>query len=80
MGSITTEQVAAIQGAAQKFIQIFAIALATFGLELSALEEAEEVFRRILKRSSAVNTSNMDTAKSKNYDLFHLSATICNKN
>ena len=67
-GSIISERVAVTPGAAQHVIRIFANVVATFGVTLCAWEGAEEVSRRIRKRSSTENTSNMDTAKSKNCD------------
>ena len=59
-GSIITERAAASPGAAQKSME------GTVGVE------EEEVIRRIQTRNSTTNTSNSDTAKSKDnkkYDL-----------
>ena len=66
----TTERAVAIPGVAQSLGMVLGV--------FSVLAEEEEVFRRIQKQYSTINTLNLDTAKSKKYDLLHLALpTIC---
>ena len=63
MGNISfiSEGAAASPGAARKSMECLGVRV-----------EEEEVFQRIQKQNSTINTSNTDTAKSKNYNCSQL--------
>ena len=67
-GSIISERAVASPGAAQKSER----------MEGTVAVEEEEVIRQIQTPNSTINTSNMDTAKSRNYDCSQLLPYYCN--